>query len=59
MDVTVKDIIDYLSEFNPTSKVLLDHDGWDEEALKPENVKDLIYKRGIFQKWKDVIIIQN
>jgi len=49
MNVTVKDLMDFLGTFDPRTHVLLDHDGWMEEDIDTKDVQTLIRQRGLFQ----------
>ncbi len=65
MDITVKDIIEYLQKFHPDTKVYLDHDGWMVEN-NHKTPQDVLNDRGLFShrppkdgKQLDYLIINN
>lgn len=63
MEIRVKDLIDYLSKYNPETIVYLDHDGWMAES-ESQDPQDVIAKRGIFSSPifnpdKEFIILNN
>lgn len=58
--ITVKDLLDYLQRFPADLRVVLDKDGWMEEEFEHKNdVLKLIHNRGIFQRFDDVLFINN
>ena len=57
--IKVKHLIEYLSKFDPETEVLLDHDGWMAEYTPHKDELDLIEKRGIFDPFEDILIINN
>jgi hypothetical protein len=61
--VTVKDLIEFLSDFPPELSVGLDKDGWAENEIEFSSIKELIKKRGVFQRYKsgkdDFLMINN
>ena len=57
--VRVKDLISYLSRFNPEANVWLDKDGWMEKDMTAENPVDLIRERGLFSSSNGSLIINN
>lgn len=61
IEIKVKDIVEYLLKLDQESKVILDHDGWDEEGKKTP--QEIIETRGLFIPWrnedKNYLIIQN
>lgn len=59
MEIKIKHLIQYLSEFDPEVKVILDKDGWLEDEIEAEDEIDLIDKRGCFSLEKNYFCINN
>jgi hypothetical protein len=65
VNITVDDLIQYLTQFDPTTEVGLDHDGWmeDECGVPTPTAQDIIHMRGLFyvSQWegKQYITINN
>ena len=59
MIVTVKDLKEYLDQFDPETRIGLDKDGWMENEIKAENPVDLIRKRGLFWEGKTALVLNN
>ncbi len=59
MEIRIKHLIQYLSEFDPETKVILDKDGWLEDEIEPEDELDLIDQRGCFSLGKNYFCINN
>ena len=57
--IRVKHLIEYLSQFDPETEVLLDHDGWMSEYTPHEDEVDLITNRGLFDPYRDKLMINN
>ena len=54
--IRIKDIIEYLSEFDPEMEVYLDKDGWEDG----ETPKDVIKNTNLFDThWGDSMTINN
>jgi hypothetical protein len=59
MTIRVKHLIEYLSQFDPETPVYLDKDGWDYDVTNAKNEVDVIDQRGLFDKYKDSLTINN
>jgi hypothetical protein len=58
MDITIKDLIEYLEKFPKEMKVYLNYDGWlqEEGETDPQKVID---NRGLFSPFKGEMYINN
>jgi len=56
MEITVKDLIDYLKSYPETTVVELDKHGWDTSEESPSTI---IKQTGLFWYYKDTLIINN
>ena len=67
MTIRVKHLIEYLSQFDPETPVYLDKDGWGSdlhwsgrnEDKRPKNELEVIEQRGLFDKHKNSLTINN
>lgn len=59
MTVTVKDIIEFLSQYPPETEVILDKNGWSEEKSVNDSISYLIDDSPITFHNQDYLIINN
>lgn len=52
MEITVKDLIEYLKTFGEDTTIGLDKDGWMQYEIKAENPQQLIHERGLFHLYE-------
>lgn len=56
-EVTIGDIIEYLSKYPKETIVHLDHDGW--MAEENQDAQTIINERGLFDYFEECLVINN